>query len=144
MKSLFFTSPSLAALAASIALFASPCSGADPSPAGKVFELRTYVASPGKFEALHARFRNHTLALFKQHGIEVVGFWTPTDGPDSKDTLMYLVAFPSVEAQKQAWAAFKADPAWKKAKAESESDGIPLAKTVTSKNYTATDYSPLR
>ena len=26
----------------------------------RVFELRTYYAAPGKMEALHARFRDHT------------------------------------------------------------------------------------
>ena len=26
-----------------------------------VFELRTYTATPGKIDALHARFRDHTL-----------------------------------------------------------------------------------
>jgi len=143
MKSLLGVSLVLSALA-STALFAPPALAADPQPASKVFELRTYIASPGKFDALHARFRNHTLTLFKKHGIEVVGFWVPADGPDSQDTLMYLVAFPNAEAQKAAWAAFKSDPAWKKAKAESEADGIPLAKKVISKNYTATDYSPIR
>jgi hypothetical protein len=128
--------------AAAFGLFAQPTSAADQP--GRVFELRTYIASPGKFDALHARFRNHTLDLFKKHGIEVVGFWVPADGPEAKDTLMYFVAFPSVEAQKKAWAAFKADPVWIKAKAASEKDGVPLAKKVISKNYTATDYSPIR
>jgi hypothetical protein len=127
-----------------VAMASSSASAADPQPAGKIFELRTYIASPGKFDALHARFRDHTLTLFKKHGIEVVGFWIPADGPDAKDTLMYLVAFPTVEAPKKAWAAFKSDPVWKKAKADSEADGIPLAKKVISKNYIATDYSPIK
>lgn len=26
----------------------------------RVFELRTYYAAPGKLDALHARFRDHT------------------------------------------------------------------------------------
>jgi hypothetical protein len=29
----------------------------------RVFELRTYYAAPGKMEALHARFRDHTCRL---------------------------------------------------------------------------------
>ena len=29
----------------------------------RVFELRTYTAKPGKIDALHARFRDHTTAL---------------------------------------------------------------------------------
>jgi hypothetical protein len=30
----------------------------------RVFEMRTYYAAPGKMEALHARFREHTCKLF--------------------------------------------------------------------------------
>ena len=76
-------------------------------------------------------------------GSRSVGFWTPTEGEEAKDTLCYMLAFPSVEAQKKAWADFKADPEWIKAKAESEKDGV-LVKKFESKNLSATDYSPLR
>ena len=81
--------------------------------------------------------------MFKKHGIEVIGFWTPTEGEAAQDTLYYLVAFPSVEAQKQAWKAFFDDPAWKKVKADSEQDGV-LVKEMSGENLKATDYSPLR
>ena len=39
----------------------------------KVFELRTYKATPGNLDNLHARFRNHTTRIFRKHGMEVVG-----------------------------------------------------------------------
>jgi hypothetical protein len=55
----------------------------------------------------------------------------------------YLVAFPSVEAQKKAWKAFFDDPEWKKVKADSEKEGA-LVKEMSGKNFRATDYSPLR
>jgi hypothetical protein len=117
--------------------------GADKAPDGKIYELRIYKANPGKLEALHARFRDHTNKIFAKHGIEIVGYWTPMEGEDAKDTLIYLVAFPSVEAQKKAWDAFKADPVWKKVKADSEREGV-LVREVQSKNLKATDYSPIR
>ncbi len=31
---------------------------------GRVFELRTYYAAPGKMDALNASFKDHTLKLF--------------------------------------------------------------------------------
>jgi len=31
---------------------------------GKVFELRTYTATPGNLDNLHARFRDHTTRIF--------------------------------------------------------------------------------
>ena len=114
-------------------------------PTRKVFELRTYVTNPGKLDALNKRFREHTTDLFKKHGMEVIGYWTPAAGPTSENTLIYLLAFPSVEAQKKAWAAFQQDPEWKKVSAESEKDG-PILKSpggVTSVTMKATDYSPL-
>jgi len=118
-------------------------SAADSAAGEKVYEARIYKANPGKLEALHARFRDHTCALFKKHGIEVIGYWTPCTGDEAKDTLMYLCVFPSVEAQKKAWDAFKNDPEWIKVKAESEKDGV-LVKEIKSMNLKATDYSPMR
>lgn len=133
-------------LAASLlaALFTPPtAAAADQAVSGKIYELRTYIAQPGKLDALHARFRNHTCKLFQKHGMELVGFWTPVEGEEASNTLIYIVAFPSAEAQKKAWQAFRDDPVWQKAKAESEKDGL-LVKEVLSKNLAATDYSPAR
>jgi hypothetical protein len=130
------------ALVAVATLWGAAAWAADAAPAGKVYELRVYHTNPGKLDALHARFRDNTCKLFKKHGIELVGFWTPTQGDEAGQTLYYIVAFPSVEAQKAAWEAFRNDPDWKKAKADSEKDGV-LVKKVDSKNLTATDYSPI-
>ena len=49
-----------------------------PAPSGKtialggpsVFEIRTYTAAEGKLDALHARFRDHTLVLVPPNGAE--------------------------------------------------------------------------
>jgi hypothetical protein len=127
-------------LVAMLSLASLPAIGADQATGGKIFEMRIYKANPGKLDALHARFRDHTCQIFAKHGIELIGFWTPVEGDEAKDTLIYLVAFPSVEAQKKAWEAFKADPEWQKAKADSEKQGV-LVKEVQSKNLKATDYS---
>ena len=111
-----------------------------------VFELRTYVAAPGKLDALHARFRNHTLALFRKHGMEVVGFWVPLDKDkevEAGNTLVYILAFKSRAAAADAWKAFVADPAWVSAKKASEVDG-PLVARLESVFFAGTDYSPLK
>ena len=110
----------------------------------RCFELRTYTAAPGKLEELHARFRNHTMKLFKKHGMEVVGFWGPTDKEKgSENTLVYVMAFPSREARDQAWKEFRADPEWQKAQTESEKNGK-LTEKVESVILMATDYSPIK
>jgi NIPSNAP len=111
---------------------------------GRVFELRTYTAAPGKLDALNARFRDHTVALFKKHGMEVVGFWMPVDkDAGAGEKLVYLLAFPSRAAAQASWKAFREDPEWVKVKAESETAGT-LAPKIESVFLTATDYSPLK
>lgn len=110
----------------------------------RCFELRTYYAAPGKLEALNARFRDHTCALFKKHGIEIVGFWIPTDADKGADnTLVYILAHKSRGAAKTSWDAFRNDPDWKKAQQESELNGKLVTK-VESIFLGATDYSPLK
>jgi hypothetical protein len=102
MRKLSSISVVLGMLCASTLLLGARVRAADAPPAGKVFELRVYHTNPDKLEALHARFRDHTCKLFQKHGIEVVGFWTPIHGQEAQNTLYYIVAFPSVEAQKKA------------------------------------------
>lgn len=109
----------------------------------RVFEIRTYTTHPGKLEALNARFRNHTVGLFKKHGMTNIGYWTPQDAPLSENTLIYVLAHTSRETAKQSWDAFRKDPDWVKARTESEMPG-PIVVKVDSVFMSATDYSPLK
>ena len=119
----------------------TPAAGA--ASAGRIFELRTYTTAEGRLDALHKRFREHTNDLFKKHGMELIAFWTPTDGPTAKNTLIYVLAYPSREAATKAWKDFQDDPDWKKAKDESEKDGK-IVIHVDSVFMTATDFSPMK
>lgn len=119
---------------------------ATPAATGKerFFEMRIYTAAEGKLDALHARFRDHTNALFAKHGIEMVGYWTPVNEKDgSKNKLVYILAYPSQDAREAAWKAFQADPDWQKAKAASEVNGK-LVDKVESIYMKPTDYSPMK
>lgn len=113
----------------------------------RVFELRAYTCNAGKLDALHARFRDHTMKLFARHGMTNLAYWVPVDkdkGAGSK--LIYILAHDSKEAGLAAFAAFRADPDWVKAKAESEKDG-PLTISpggVKSVYMQAADFSPLQ
>jgi hypothetical protein len=114
----------------------------------RVFELRTYTASPGNLENLNARFRNHTIKLFEKHGITNIGYWCPLEGqPGAGETLIYILAHNSVDAAKASFDAFRQDPDWLAArKASEEKAGGPLTVTdgVKSVFLNASDYSPLR
>jgi hypothetical protein len=110
----------------------------------RVFELRVYTANDGKLEALKARFRDYTTAIFKKHHMEVIAYWTPQkDDPKSKDTFIYILAHPSREAATKNWAEFRTDPEWVKVQTESEKDG-PLAKKIDSTFMDALPFSPLK
>jgi hypothetical protein len=119
---------------------------ADKTRMPRVFELRTYRAAPGKLDALLARFRDHTTSLFARHGMTQFGYWTPTENQDGAgETLIYILAHRSPEACEASFKAFRADPDWVKAKADSEVDG-PLTVTdgVKSVLMVPTDFSPAK
>jgi hypothetical protein len=105
----------------------------------RVYQMRVYYAAPGKLDALHDRFKNHTLKLFEKHGISNIAYFTPIENKDNK--LIYFVSAPSKEAFQKSFAAFAADPDWKKAFTESEKDGK-LVDKVETRFLSATDYSP--
>tara|TARA_B100000427_G_scaffold199876_1_gene166171 strand:+ start:135 stop:560 length:426 start_codon:yes stop_codon:yes gene_type:complete len=109
----------------------------------KVFELRTYQATPGNLDNLHARFRDHTIRIFRKHGMEIVGFWSPTSEDERDDILVYLLAHDSQEAADASWQAFGADPEWDRVAEESNRNGQILA-GVERKYMVATDYSPMK
>ena len=109
----------------------------------KVFELRTYQATPGNLGNLHARFRDHTIRIFRKHGMEIVGFWSPTSEEEKDDILVYLLAHDSQDAADASWQAFGADPEWASVAEESNKNGQILA-GVERKYMVATDYSPMK
>lgn len=112
--------------------------------ADAVFEMRTYRTNPGKLANLDARFRDHTIRIFARHGIQSVAYWHPTDEPDSKDTLIYIIRHDSPAAAEKSWAAFRADEEWKKVAKESQVDGQILRERPESVYMTATDYSAVQ
>jgi hypothetical protein len=129
----------------------APASSPAPDPGSfasdsRVFELRTYHANAGKLAALNKRFRDHTVGLFKKHGMDVIAFWMPVKEPADASpggTLVYVLAYPSIEAREAAWKAFGADPDWVAVKQASERDGKLVAK-VDSLFMKATDYSAIK
>ncbi|WP_020476333.1 NIPSNAP family protein [Zavarzinella formosa] len=135
-------------LCLSVCLMSLSNAGADTPPkaeaaAGRVYEMRTYYANPGKMTALHARFKDHTCRLFEKHGITLVGFWSPTDEKQAEDVMIYILSYPSKEAADKSWKAFREDPEWIKAKEASEKDGG-LVKKAESLWLKGTPYSPLK
>ena len=106
-----------------------------------VYELRIYHAVPEKLENLVARFRDHTMKLFADHGIKSVAYWTALDEPVKSSTFFYILEHPSREAAAANWKVFQDDPEWKRVKAKSEENGK-LVEKIDSTFLTRTDFSP--
>ena len=128
---------------AGIAVYAAGAREGEKNVNTRIFEMRTYYAAPGKMDALHARFRDHTCKLFEKHGMTLIGFWSPLDAKEAQQKMVYILAFPSKEAAEKSWKAFQNDPDWKAAKAASEKDGK-LVDKVESLFLNPTDYSAIK
>jgi hypothetical protein len=129
-------------LGAALSVSSGALLAGDAKPA-RVFEIRTYYTFPGRLDALHKRFRDHTRRVFEKHGMTNIGYWVPQDSPAHENTLVYVISHASREQAKANWAAFSADPEWKKISEESQMDGK-IVEKVESVFADATDYSPIK
>jgi hypothetical protein len=130
-------------VAVAVASYAAGVDQGEKRASGRVFELRTYTAAPGKMDALNARFRDHTCKLFETHGMTNIGYWNPANPGEANQKLIYILAFPSREAADKSWRAFRDDPEWKAVQKASEKEGRLVTK-VESVYLNPTDYSPLK
>lgn len=136
--------PILLALAVTIVVgasgfFAGRSVGGDVSPP-RIYELRIYTTLEGRFPALQARFRDHTLKLFEKHGMKNVIYLTPVDEPNK---LVYLLAHKDKASRDASFDAFRKDPAWIAARDASEKDGK-IVEKVESVFLEPTGYSPVK
>ncbi len=120
-------------------LGAACAASARSSDDDRLYELRTYHTFPGKLDALHQRFQNHTIELFARHGMASVGYWTPVGGDGQ--TLIYLLEFESHATREAGWKAFLDDPEWKAVFAASIEDGR-LVERIDSVLLQIADFSP--
>lgn len=108
-----------------------------------VYELRSYYVHEGRADALHARFRDHTMAIFDKHGMKNIGYWVPAEPKADDPALVYLIAHASREQADANWKAFATDPEWQAVQKASEADGKIVSK-VERMYLNPTDYSPLK
>jgi hypothetical protein len=108
----------------------------------RVFEMRTYKATPNNLPNLLSRFRDHTVKLFKKHGMTNVVYWTEDK---SDDILIYLLAHRDKAAGDASFKSFREDPKWVAArKASEEKGGGSLTVWVKSNYLVPTDFSPMK
>jgi hypothetical protein len=130
-------------LGVTLMLAFSKLGASNPQPPHHVYELRLYHVNEGKMDALKARFGDHTDAIFRRHNMKSIGYWSPEDAPDSQNLFVYILEHPSRQEAEKNWAAFQADPEWKKVKAESEANG-PLVDHIDHYFMDPTSFSALQ
>jgi hypothetical protein len=136
-------------LAVTSALILSACAGlstktSEPQqPELGLYEMRIYTAAPGKKEALDARFRDHTIGLFKKHGMTPIGFFHvyAAPGAAADDRLFYIMGYKDRAARDASWRAFAQDPDWQKVYGESQKDGS-LTSKIENIFLSPAEYSP--
>jgi hypothetical protein len=107
-----------------------------------IYEYRIYRCIPGRLPTLLKRFQELTLKIWEKHGIKQAGFWTVLVGDGSQD-LHYMLAWESLADREKKWNTFQADPAWHKARDDSEKDG-PIIANITSSFMRPTAFSAMQ
>jgi len=114
----------------------------------RMFELRTYTATPGNLGHLNDRFRHHTVELFEKHGLTNIAYFdVMPDQSRAENTLIYLIAYPNLEARGASFKAFSQDPRWQQARKESEEKGggsLTVKGGVQFDQLLPTDFSPVK
>ena len=107
-----------------------------------IYEQRIYDCIPGRLPALLKRFADHTLGIWDRLGIRQAGFFTTTIG-DHSNRLTYYLAWESLAEREAKWTAFVNDPAWHKARDDSEADGQIIA-NISNQLLTPTAFSSVK
>lgn len=109
----------------------------------RMFELRIYTATPNNIDNVLTRFRDHTVKLFKKHGMENIAYWKSIEKDTTQSKLVYILAHKSEEAGKASFDAFRKDEKWIKVRDESEKNGKIVSK-VESIYMKPTDFSTIK
>ena len=105
-----------------------------------IYELRNYELMAGKAPAVIERFGQHSIHYFAQHGIQNIGYWTPTFGEYS-NRWIYLLGYEDMADRERAWAELANDPVRQKVMEEASQEG-PQTHHVTNLFLRPTEYSP--
>ncbi|MFA6945885.1 MAG: NIPSNAP family protein [Pedobacter sp.] len=110
----------------------------------RTFEMRIYTAMPEKLQNLETRFRDHTMKIFKNNGMQNIAYFTTMESDVSaQPKLLYFLAYKDEAAGRLSWENFRKDPDWIKASTASEVNGK-LVEKVESVYMQPTDFSKFK
>jgi hypothetical protein len=88
-----------------------------------LYEVREYVAVPGRFPALVTMFNDHSIPLFAKHEMDLVSVGMTWVGDNSFNELIYTMRFDDVTELEFKWARYLQDPEFLAASAEYDAQG---------------------
>jgi hypothetical protein len=119
--------------------------GTEKAPAApRIFELRVYHSpTQRQLRALHERFAGPEIQIFHRVGVHPLFYSSTVFGPNMPN-LTYVIPFDNLAAREKAWAAFGADPEWKKVRQESIDRHGQISSVIQMSLFRATSYSPVQ
>lgn len=97
-----------------------------------LYEIREYVALPGRLPTIIELFNELTIPLFAKHGMELVNIGRTWIGEDSLNELVYTMRFADLTELENKWAQFLQDPEWVSGFTKREAEG-PLYQSIRRK-----------
>ncbi|GAA4557236.1 NIPSNAP family protein [Pseudonocardia xishanensis] len=94
-----------------------------------IYEVREYVAAPGRLGAVLDLFASATVPMLTRHGIDLVSAGRTMIGEHSWDELVYTLRFDDLADLERKWDGLLADPEWVEALTAAEAGG-PLFQTM--------------
>jgi hypothetical protein len=120
----------------------------DPPPGAgenqpRIFELRTYESHSKKanLTKIHM-FNTAEIALFRRVGLRPVFFGETVVGA-GMPSLTYMLSFANMEERTRTWAAFAADPEWKKLSSTPGFTDPEIVSSITNVILSPTPYSQI-
>lgn len=112
--------------------------------ASRIFELRTYESNNAKAAQRKIRmFNEGEAAIFERLGMAPVFFGETLVGRNLPN-LIYMLSFESMAARDRLWAAFGADPEWKKLRAQPGYADAEIVSNISNAILHPMDFSPIR
>ena len=109
----------------------------------RIFELRTYESHSSKAHRKKVEmFNSAEIAIFRRTGLRPV-FFGETKVGAGQPSLTYMIAFADMEERTRCWAAFVADPEWKKLSSTPGYTDPEIVSNITNVILSPTPYSQI-
>jgi hypothetical protein len=94
-----------------------------------IYEIREYIAVPGRFPALVEIFNDHTIRLFAKHQMDLAAVGVNWVGENCFNGLTYTMRFEDAGDLERKWAGYLRDPEFL-AVAEANDVGGPVVQSM--------------